>query len=317
MPRKPNDLKIIFFGSSDFAVPILNSLIQNNWDVVSVITRPDRPKGRKQELSPTIVKLFAQSKKITVLEFKTLKEKAVQKTIKDLGADIAVVASYGMIIPSDILRICRKGFINIHPSMLPKYRGPSPIQFTVLNGEIKTGVSFMEMDQQLDHGAIIKQFPVKVTDDDDYKSLHDRLSDEAASQINDLLLAWCNNEIHSKKQDDHEATFTKILTKEDGKIVWKRPAESIVRQIKAFRVWPGTWTTIGSNRLKIIDAVVSEERSRLSPGFIKIKNGKITVGCGNNSSIDLITLQPEGKNEMNAKDYANGFSGNNGKTMGI
>ena len=305
--------KIIFFGSSEFAVEILSGLLRHQFKIAAVVTQPDKPKGRKGQLFPTPAKEFAQKSGLPVWEFKNLRDAEAFLKIKSAGAEVAVVAAYGQIIPEKVLRLIRCGFINVHPSLLPKYRGPSPIQTAILNGEQKTGVTIMLMDEKMDHGPIIAQRETEILPDDDYPTLATRLSKLGAELLAEVLPDWLAGKIEAKKQDDRKATFTKILTREDGRIDWKHPAEFIVRRVRAFRPWPGTWTVLEGKRIKIVDAVLGFEKIHLLPGVLRITGGKVIVGCGNDSVLEILKIQPEGKKEMSAKEYANGFPEHDGK----
>lgn len=297
--------RLLFFGSSEFAVPTLLALVENKWQIPAVVTQPDRPKGRTREPSPTPVKLEAEKCRLTVLEFENLKSLHVVSQLKALNADLAVVCAYGQIIPAEILKTTRKGFLNVHPSPLPRYRGPSPIQYTILNGETKTAVTLMLMDEQMDHGPIIAQEEVEVKPDDDYPTLNKRLAQAASSLVKKKLPDWVLGKIETYRQDDRKATFTKILTREDGRINWKRGAEEIRRQIRAFTPWPGTWSTLAGQRHKIVSALGAGIKPAQA-GQIRILDNRFLVGCGNDTVLEILELQPEGKSLMSALAFIRG-----------
>jgi len=298
--------KLVFFGTSDFAVPILERLVSEKWKIVAVITQPDRPKGREGKLSPTPVKIAAEKMKLPIHELPSLKSEEAKDFIKSLRADLGLVVSYGVIIPGDVLRMARLGFVNIHPSLLPKYRGPSPIQTAILNGEIATGTSIMVVDEKMDHGPIIAQEEVAIKDSDDYTSLHNRLAEVSSQLLAEKLPKWILGNLKETVQDDRRATFTKTLNREDGKINWKKPAEAISRQLRAFSPWPGVWTNLNGVRHKILKARPAEDAPELACGQILSSGTHLFVGCGNKTTLEIKRLQPEGKKQMNAEEFLRG-----------
>ena len=286
-------------------MPALNALHGAGWQIPLVITQPPRPKGRGQAVVKTPVHQLAKSLKLEVKTFDTLKTREAEIAIAGQEADLCVVVSYGVIVPRSVLKLARLGYLNIHPSLLPKYRGSSPIQTALLNGELVTGVTLMIMDDQMDHGPIIKQEELRIGDDN-FMKLHDRLANLGAEMLTHYLLPWVMGKISSTPQNDKRATFTKLLQKDNGKINWKKPAESIERQVRALNPWPGTWTTFESKLLKILSTSEMQGRFHLSPGEIKIQNDKLVIGCANNTALEAITLQLEGKSLIKAKDFIHG-----------
>ncbi|MEK9181066.1 MAG: methionyl-tRNA formyltransferase, partial [Patescibacteria group bacterium] len=307
--------KIIFFGSSEFALPALQTLIKDGWNIRAVVTLPDRPAGREAELSATPVKKLALKKKLKVLEFSNLRDASVAVELKNLKADCAVVSAYGSIIPKDILKLARLGFINVHPSLLPKYRGPSPIQTALLNGEKKTGVSLILLDEQMDHGPVLAQSEIVILEDDDYPSLLKRLSENAAEMLAKHLPHWLFGETKTVRQDEKKATFTKILTRDDGRIKWKNSASAILQQIRAFTPWPGSWTLLFGERIKILGAATAEIALGQPSGHIYVSAKKLFVSCGNKTALEILRLQPAGKPAMSAEDYLRGHSDVAGKAF--
>lgn len=298
--------KILFFGSSEFAIPSLEILIKKKWRVVGVVTQPDRPRDRKKILSPTPVKAFAKKKKLKILDLESLKSQTARDKIMSASADIAIVASYGQIIPESILNAARLGFINIHPSLLPKYRGPAPIQYAILNGERTTGISVMLLDDKMDHGPIIAQEASSIALDDDYITLHNRLAQQAAKLLADALPDWILGNLTIRPQDEKQATYTKLLSKEDGRIFWKTNARSIIQKIRAFTPWPSAWTTLEGKRVKITKAETADIILSLNPGELRVAPKILYVGAGNQTAIKILTLQPEGRKEMLVETFLRG-----------
>ncbi len=288
------ELKIIFMGTPGFGAIILEGLIKNNYKPALVITAPDKPVGRKQILTPPLVKIIAQKYKIPVEQPKKVLNYKLQAT--RMKPDLIIIAAYGEIIPKEILEIPKHGCLNVHPSLLPKYRGPSPIQTIILNGDKETGTTIILIDEKMDHGPIItnRQLPIS-----DPKITTDELSKELAVLSIDLLVEiipkWINGEIKARPQDKSKATYTKIIKKEDGKINWKKSAIEIERQIRAFYPWPGTFTFWKGKRIKILKA----EASKTAP------ENNLAIKCGKDYLI-IKKLQPEGKKPIEINDFLRG-----------
>ncbi len=294
---------MIFFGSSPFGLPALRALHKEGWNIACVITQPDRPSGRGQKLSPTPVKILAQDFGLPVHAYSSLKDDVVRAELAKMDFDFAVVASYGQLIPAETLRIGRLGWMNLHPSLLPRYRGPTPIQTAILNGETETGVTLILLDQQMDHGPIVAQEKIKIPERVRHPVLHDALAQAAAELTSASLPRWIMGEIFSRSQDDRLATFTRSLSRDDGRIDWRSTAEVIDRMIRAYDPWPGTWTTVSGARLKIIDAIPAGTNGVGLVGTATISDDKVFVSCGNNTRLHLLSVQPEGGRIMRADTF--------------
>ena len=300
-----NDNKIIFFGTSEFAVPALKALINEGYDVVLVITQPDKPVGRKQVLTPTPVKIEAQKQNLEIWEgLKNLKLK-----IESLKPALGIVAAYGKIIPKKILDIPPKGCLNIHPSLLPKYRGASPIQTAILNGDKITGISIIKLDGQMDHGPIISKSQISIFNNDTSESLHHKLSVEGAALLVKTLPDYISDKITPVIQDDSKSTCTKILKREDGKIDWDKSAIEVGRQTRAYYPWPGSFAEVkiknSKLKIKILSVKVNYDIG-VEIGQLQNNAGHLIVQCGKGSLI-IEKLQPEGKKEMSSKEFINGY----------
>jgi len=247
--------RVLFFGTPAFTLPALERLAADTrWQIVGVVTQPDKPAGRKQQLTAPAAKVTAAKLGLPVFQFPTLKDQAALQTIVSLNADVAVVVAYGKIIPAVILDSIPHGFLNIHPSMLPKYRGSSPIQSAMLAGERTTGVTVMILDAETDHGPILAQREVNILDDDTSESLHYSLACEGADLLLAVLPDYLDGKLKPTPQDHTAATFTEQLEKDDGKIDWRMSAEAIDRHIRAMTPWPGAWTDITGKRVKVLKA---------------------------------------------------------------
>ena len=246
------EIKIIFLGTPKFGAVVLEGLIKSGHKPFLVVTEPDKPVGRKQIVTPPQVKVLAEKYNIPVAQPDKIKNWKLE--IKNLNPDLGIVASFGQIIPSDILGIPKYGFLNVHPSLLPKYRGPSPIQFAILDGEEKTGVTIMRISEKLDTGPILSQQEIELDQKETFESLHDKLAEVGTKLLIEAIPRLLAGKLPPLLQDDTKATYTKIFKKEDGKIDWKKPAKEIERQIRALNPWPGTYTIYNGKRLKILRA---------------------------------------------------------------
>ena len=240
-PGTHPNIGILFFGTSRFAVPVLEALTAGGYRIAGVVTRPDEPSGRRRVLTPPPVKVLAEQCGIPVFQPEKLDSRDFAGS-KILRADVFIVAAYGKIIPKAILDIPRYGALNIHPSLLPRWRGPSPIQYAILHGDAETGVTIMQMDEEMDHGPIVAFVQHSMLDKEIYLSLHDTLARMGAELLVRTLPKWIAGGMVPTPQDESQATYSKILTREDGRIDWKKSAQEIERMTRALRPWPGTWT---------------------------------------------------------------------------
>ena len=246
-------------GTPEFGAIILEGLINGGYKPILVITEPDKPVGRKQVLTPPPVKVLAKRYKISVKQPEKIA--SLKSELLDLKPDLILVAAYGQILPKEILEIPKYGCLNVHPSLLPRWRGPSPIQYTILSGDKKTGVTIILMDEKIDHGPIIAMLNVKgeisnVT----YQKLHDKLAKLGAELLIETIPKWIKGKIKPKPQDESKATYTKILTREDGKIDWKKPIDYIERQVRALNPEPGTYTLYKGKILKILETEIQNNK---------------------------------------------------------
>lgn len=294
-------VKTIFFGTPDFAVPILNSLIKET-NLIAVVTQPDKKVGRKQILLPSPIKKIAIKNNIKVLQPNKLKDQKFTNQIKDFNPDLIIVAAYGKIIPKKILDIPKFKCINIHASLLPKYRGASPIQTAILNDEKETGITLILMNEKMDEGAIIAQATEKIYNNDTSETLHNRLSQLGAKLLIEILPKYLDKKITPKTQDHSLTTYAKIIKKEDGKINWQQEATKIDCQIRAFTPWPSAFTFIDQQRFKILEAKVINSDPKKQTGTIFVIDKKIAIAC-QNSYLLIEKWQPEGKKPISTKDY--------------
>lgn len=292
-------MRIIFMGTPFYAKVILDKIIETpNMEVVAVYTQPDKPVGRKKLMTPPVVKTLAQRYNIEVYQPQRLRDKEVVDELLSIECDFIVVAAYGQILPLEVLQ--HAPCINLHASILPQYRGASPIQQTLLNADSKTGVTAMLMDEGLDTGDILKIETISVEDDEMVESLFDRLTEVASKLTIDVLKNF--DSLEATKQDEREATHCKKITKEDGKIEFI-DAEEIYNKYRAFTPWPGIYLASG---LKLKNITLQESSSTYREGVIlSIAKDSIVVGC-RSGSIRVFSVQPASKKEMDILSYING-----------
>ncbi len=305
---KQNSIKTVFFGTHNFAVTILQGLLDNPlFDVDLVITQPDRPVGRKKELTPPPVKILAEKNNIKIDQPASLKNYELPA-----GYDLFIVAQYGLLIPESIINTPTYGTINVHTSILPKYRGASPIQSALLAGEKTTGVTIMQMDVGMDSGDIILQKEINILPNETYLELDERMAHLGVAGLNESIPQYISGELKPAKQDESLATFCKKLSREDGKIDWEKTTEEIYNKYRAFTPWPGIWTTWEDKRLKFLSTKPSEKI--IEPGKVVIENDILYIGT-HDSSLEILELQLEGIPKMSAETFVNGYLDINGTRL--
>lgn len=297
--------RIIFMGTPEFACPGLRTLINEpDFEVVGVYTQADKAVGRKQEITMPPVKVLALENNIPV--FQPEKIRTEVKTIANLHPDLIVVIAYGKIIPQNILDIPTYGCINVHASLLPRYRGAACLNAPIINGDEKTGVTIMKMEAGLDTGPIIKQVEMELKGEETLSDVHDHLSQLGASVLVKTLKAWMSGELEVKNQNDDEATYISTLKKEDGKLEFIKSAQELESMIRGLNPWPGTYCLYKGQALKILKAKVLENGDKKANiGEVYLHDGALTVQCGQNSLL-ILELQLPGKKAMNVKEFLNG-----------
>ncbi|MEE1155025.1 MAG: methionyl-tRNA formyltransferase [Acutalibacteraceae bacterium] len=296
-------MNVVYMGTPEFAVPPLQAIINANHTVTGVFTQPDKPKGRGYVLTPPPVKECALENNIPVFQPKSMKDGEALEILKKLNPDVIVVVAFGKILPKEILDLPKYGCINVHASLLPKYRGAGPIQWCVLDGEEETGVTTMLMAEGLDTGDMLLKSSTKIGENETAGELHDRLSTMGADLIVETLSKLPNNEITPEKQDDNLSNYAPMLTKELCKIDWSKSAPQIHNQVRGLNPWPVAVATVNGKRVKIYSTQLSDKND--TAGKIICLN-PLTVACGEGSVI-ITELQPEGKKRMNSQDYVRGY----------
>jgi methionyl-tRNA formyltransferase len=298
--------KIVFMGTPDFAVPALEILIENAYEIAAVYTQPDREAGRGRHLVASPVKQVAMSHGIRVMQPESLKGEDVVGELTGLAPELVVVAAYGQILPRAILNLPRFGCVNIHPSLLPKYRGSSPVASAILQGDNVTGVTIMLLDAGMDTGPVLRQTKVPVSAEDTAGSLTAKLAQIGARLLLETLPGWLEGRITPQPQDEAQASYTKQIAKEDGEIDWKLSALELWKRVRAFDPWPGSYTRWKDKRLKVIQAVPvdGEKKGEIGEVIALPQSAPAPVGVVTGGGIlGLLRVQLEGKKDMSAAEF--------------
>jgi len=299
-------LRIIFMGTPEFAVPSLNALIDSGEDVVAIVTQPDKPKGRGKKITLPPVRKTALTHNIPVFQPDKIKDESFITAIKKLCPDIIVVVAYGNILPKAILNIPSKGCINVHASLLPKYRGAAPVNWAIINGETETGITTMLMDEGMDTGDMLLTEKVEIKNDDTASSLHDRLKYIGANLLLKTINGIKSETIKPIPQDNLQATYAPMLKKEDGRIDWTMKAGEIQNLTRGLNPWPGAYTRWNGKQIKIFKAEVGTEVKEEPGTVINVSTEGIIVATGRGILL-IKELQTENKNRMQASEFIKGY----------
>ena len=300
-------MNILFMGTPEFAVPSLEKLIAAGHQICGVFTQPDKPKNRGMKLLPTPVKVCAQAHGIPVHQPVKLRDGTALALIQALDPELIVVAAYGRILPDDILAYPAKGCINVHSSLLPKYRGAAPINWAVLNGDAETGVTIMHMASELDAGDIIAQRATPIGPNEDAQALYARLADLGGSLLVETVAAIERGSASRTPQDGAQATLAPMLSKELSPMDWTRTAQELHNQVRGLIPWPAAVTELGGKRCKVFAAVTETAPEGTKPGAVlEAGKGGVLVACGGNTALRILELQPDGGKRMKAADYLRG-----------
>lgn len=297
-------------GTPEFSLPALNMLLQKH-EVAGVVTQSDKPQGRGMKLAPPPVKKRALEAGVPVLQPQTLKSEDVVAELKSLNADALVVVAYGKILPKAILEIPPRGCVNVHASLLPKYRGAAPIPWAIVNGEIKTGITTMLMNERMDAGDILLREEIPILPDDTGGTLHDKLSVLGAQALEKTLALLDENKLQPVKQNEDEATYVSMIKKEDLMVDWNQPAQNIANRVRAFSPSPCASTFFHGKRLKLVRVKVLEGNRRVSavPGqVVDIDRERGIIVATQKNMAALLELQEEGKKKMSFQEYLRGHA---------
>ncbi|MBO0429852.1 methionyl-tRNA formyltransferase [Vagococcus fluvialis] len=304
--------KIIFMGTPGFSVPILNGLVAEGYDVLRVVTQPDRPVGRKKVLTPPPVKEAALKHGIKVLQPEKISGSPEMEEIISLNPDLIVTAAFGQFLPENLLKAPKLGAINVHASLLPKYRGGAPVHYSIIKGDSETGVTIMRMVKKMDAGDMLSQKAIPISKTDDVGSMFDKLSLLGKDMLLEMLPEFIAGNIKEIPQDETLVTYSPNITREEEQIDWNKTSELIDCQVRGMRPWPVAFTTYQETRVKLWDTTPLDETTTKAPGtIIKINKKNFLVACGEGTVLQINDLQPAGKGRLKAVEYLNGV----GRTM--
>ncbi|XJS09748.1 methionyl-tRNA formyltransferase [Aerococcaceae bacterium WGS1372] len=301
--------KIIFMGTPQFAVEVLDGIIQSQqYEVVAVVTQPDRPVGRKRILTPTAVKELALKHNIKVYQPEKIAKSPEAEELKALGADLIVTAAYGQFVPTDLLDAPNYGSINVHASLLPKYRGGAPIHYALWNGDDETGISIIYMTKKMDAGDILSQRAIKIEDSDDVGILFEKLAVVGRDLLLDTLPAVFDETVRPVSQDESLVVFSPTITKEQEQLDWTQSSQEIDNHVRAFRPFPSTYTIFEEERVKIWQGqVVNYNGEPAAEGTIMaVEDNQVIIQCGQNSYYGISEWQESGKKRMSIEEWLNG-----------
>jgi methionyl-tRNA formyltransferase len=308
-------LNLVFCGTPGFAVPTLEKLVESGSHVQLVVTQPDRPKGRGLELVASAVKQRALLLELPIVQPEKIKNNDVFRAqLNEINPDAIVVVGYGRIIPQWMLDLPRLGNINLHASLLPKYRGAAPIQWSIARGETVTGVTTMKIDAGLDTGDILLQQEVEIASDDTAETLAPKLATVGADLLVVTLRELQADTVHPRAQEHASATLAPILTKEDGRMDFARPASEVVNRMRGFQPWPGAYSTFRGKKLQVWKAAALERA--IPQSGLTIEGDRLFVGCGQNTSLELLEVQLEGKKRTSHADFVRGYRPLPGEKLG-
>jgi methionyl-tRNA formyltransferase len=294
-------------GSATFALPSLNALFEAGHTLTAVITQPDKPSGRGQVLQGPPVKKRAFELHLPIYQPQSLKSDETRELFRALEPDLIVVVAYGKILPPWLLQFPKYGCINLHGSLLPKYRGAAPVHWAVANGEDKTGVCTMLLNEGLDTGPVYICDETPIGSDETATELYDRLASMGGPLVVKTVEGILNAAIQPKPQDDSHASFAPILKKENGHLDWARPAVEIHNYVRAFNPWPGTVTKFRGQVCKILRTAVLKDPNLGQPGSIMVSKGHLAVACGDATSLEILSIQPQSRKAISGADFANGL----------
>ncbi|MCM3572823.1 methionyl-tRNA formyltransferase [Mesobacillus subterraneus] len=303
--------RIVFMGTPDFSVPVLRRLVDEGYDVVGVVTQPDRPVGRKRVMTPPPVKAEALKHGITVYQPERIRQQEELDKILALEPELIVTAAFGQILPNKLLEAPKFGCINVHASLLPELRGGAPIHYAIIRGKEKTGITIMYMVEKLDAGDILTQVEVPITETDTVGTLHDKMSSAGAELLSETIPKLLKGEITPVPQNDEDATFAWNIKREQEKIDWNRDGAEIYNHIRGMNPWPVAYTTMDGSVMKVWSAEKATYTGNDQPGMIvKVEEDGFVVATGDETAIKITELQPAGKKKMDAKQFLLGAGSN-------
>lgn len=308
-------MKIIFMGSDPFALPSLNAIAQANFSILSVVAQPDKPAGRGHKLTSPPTILLAKELGLTTFQPPSLKNPQIIHQFSEMKPDIIVVVAYGKFLPKGLIDLPKSGTVNVHPSLLPKYRGPAPINWAIINGDHMTGVSTMFLSEKMDAGDILLQENVDISDTDTAETLSEKCAKLGAELLIETLCQLRDHHLVAHPQHHDKVTLAPILKKEDGHIDWRLPAKQLRNRIRGLQPWPGSFTYLNGKLLKIFSAIVEPEMPGDKPGTITAIDGDAIIVATGHGHLALTELQLEGKSRMGVADFLKGHPLKPGMTL--
>jgi methionyl-tRNA formyltransferase len=307
-------MRVVFLGTPEFAVPSLQALASGGHEVAAVFTQPDRPKGRGNQLAESPVKIAATALGIPVFQPERIRKPEPAEQLRRLAPDIIAVVGYGQIILQPIIDLPPHGILNVHASLLPKYRGAAPVQWAIANGETETGVTIMQIDAGLDTGDMLLKRSTAIGPHETAPELSARLAPMGAELLLEAIRQIEHGSVHREKQNDAEASHAPILKKEDGRIDWSRTAQQIFNRLRGFSPWPGAYTALRGQQLSIVRAKPAQ-RVMGSPGAVEVERRRLFAACGASTALELLEVQLAGKKRMSAEAFVNGYQISGGETL--
>jgi methionyl-tRNA formyltransferase len=310
-------VRIVFFGTPEFAVPSLEGLIASPHSVVGVVTQPDRPRGRGQRVTDSPIKAVARARGLDILQPVRLREPEVMEALSAWAPDLGVVAAYGKLIPAEMLDLPALGMINVHASLLPKYRGAAPVHRAVINGETETGVTIMRMVVALDAGAMFAKVTRPIQPDETSDVVERDLARLGVPPLLSVIDQLAKGSAREEPQDDAQSTYAARLTKDEGLIDWMLPASAIHNRVRGLYPWPHAYTHASGKRLIVLKSLVEERATTASPGtVVDVSRDRVDVAAGDGSVLALLELQPEGRRAMPVRDFLAGHPIQPGTRLG-
>lgn len=310
--------RIIFMGTPDFSVPILEALAAGPYEVIAVVTQPDRPVGRKKVLKPTPVKEAALRLNIPVYQPEKLSGSAEMEELMAMQPDLIVTAAYGQFLPTKLLNAPAYRAINVHASLLPKYRGGAPVHYAIINGDKETGVSIMYMEKKMDAGAVLAQRSIPIEETDDVGTMFQKLSMLGRDLLLEVLPDLFAGKVKAVEQDETLVTFSPNIKREEERLDWQKTAQQLADQVRGMRPWPVAHAQLEGARCKIWQAAVVDETTDKKPGaIVRIEKNALFVACGEGTVLEVTELQPAGKKRMFVRDFLNGIDRETFESIGF
>lgn len=308
-------MRILFMGTPDFAVYTLKALCDCGNNEITVITQPDKPKGRKYVLTPPEVKVCACERGLPVYQPQTLKDEAFDKLLHDIDPEIIIVAAYGKILPPSVINYPKYGCINVHGSLLPKYRGAAPIQRALMDGEKETGITIMYMNEGLDTGDMLAKSIVPITDADNFETLFEKMAESGATLLTETLPKIIDGSIIPEKQDDSLATYASKIEKDDCKVDFSLPARELFNKIRGLSPFPLAYAMRGETQIKLVSVKMTDKKYGNAAGELSSYDNRLYVTCGDGNCLEITEVLPAGKKRMSASDYLRGNSLGDGEKL--